>query len=748
MGEIPKVSGPNYVPPGDSNPHNEGNIGQGPGIFKMDNMVRFQNEPDPVDPNLDAAIANRSMFRTGESLSVEQVVGAETPQELFDGLRSILKRAEDGNVPGELEDRYGLTRVFGMMHERMDVLKITPDEMKQKGYITNYDKTTGVAFPKKRKYASLALSIEEEPVIVEDRNGIKRQIDVDVTYNFGTLEQRKELAGAYEKAVTELETRVIIGSQLGLRLNPETRDSLETLVVYLRGGRTSKFRAEHLKSLFNLPDVEELGKNPESRKMGDQIEEAMFCNLVMLNCGTKEKMEDLLDRPGSKYLIAKMAKEHENRTDKAYTYDDWIKDNVGDYKKWASLDASVLADGTKLEARGPETYKNEKRGTLTKWSNIAAEYDENFGGDEEKKFIEETIGGLVGSIEASWIAASMMRVTGTYTSEGYLALKNGPSGEFRSKLSLGEDGFISGDDTGKFWSYMQSVKEGTKGRNSFLADMVGKIPDMAMNLFDWCQVKVKLDNGVMVNRSIWDAWLGTAKDKDILDILTLKPTDNKTKEEGYHRLGDIDFKSLRRDFHGKFATMQWLMGSGERPTGVLPEAWRTEFKPDDFKLVELKKIRKYVGIVFNPTILTKGSTHRFDTSKDTILKRNFLRNLMIARIHSFSFSSGVLNSGKNMFDSSTGKTEVLDPVWIRAVIKEILKEIPRNEYELKKHYIDENVVIKSLGKGGTGGTRKDVVELLNDPFLPEKAEEGLSYEMINGKPGYYVGKVTGKNYFG
>lgn len=730
--------GPNYRVPGPPNIHNEGNISQGPSMFRKD-LARFQNQDaEPIDPNLAGEIAARSNFRAGESLSMEQIAFAESPQELFEGLRATLKRIEDGNVPGSLEDHYGTTRLFGIMRERADLLRMTPKELIDKKWLLDYDAATGIGTPKKRSHASLALSIEETPIRVQDDKGRDRGTVIDIKYNFGTPEKRAELAKAYDRAIAEVEVRAIMGEQVGLRLNPEVRDGLETLVVYLRGGRMPKFKAPHLEAIFNLPDVKDLEKKPENVKLGDQIEEAMFLNLVMLKSGTKKQMKDLLERPGSKFLIAKMAKEYQDkRGGLAYTANDWIQNNIGDVEKWTPDDKREL-----------DTYKKEVelglREKLTKHSNIAASYGDpgDMGGDDENNFIETTVGGLVGSVEASWIAATMMRVTGAYASEGYVALPNGTSA-----LQLGEDGFISSDDTGKFHAYMQVLKEGLKGRSSFLKDMIGKIPDMSMNLFDWAQVKVKQPDGSIVSRSIWDAWLGTVGGKPITDILTNQPVKGKlTKEEGYHRLGSLNFKSLRRDFHGKFATIQWLIGSGERPTGVLNEALKTDFKLEDFTLNNLKKINKYIGIVFNPIVMTQGSTHLYDTSNLKIVQRNFLRNMMIARIHSQSFSMNILNATIKLFNADGKDFEVPAPLFVKACVEEVLNNSPRTEAELMTHYIDTNKELRSLGKRsvqslGTenSGTSADVVAVLNEKFVPiiEKEKDLVGH----------VGRVVGKNVY-
>lgn len=685
------------------------------------NIVDSMASPDP-DPMADA-IANRALLNSRESMSAEMAAFAGSPHELYVGFRGVLRRVEDGKVPNELENRYALTSLFDRMLERADNLRITPKELIEAGYVKKYDAKTGIGIPVRARYSSLCLDYDQEP----SERGYDK-----VTYFYGTPESRAECARAYDKGILEIETRTIIGAQLGLRLNPETRDGLENLVVYLRGGRTPKFKPDHLEVLYNLPSVNELGGDkPKSvekaRELGDQIEEATVCQLIMLNSGSKEKTEKFLKKPGVKFLIAKMAKEHADKTGNPYTYDQWIRDNIGDLSKW-----------TDDKDRNIGTFKDEaKKGYrkgLTKHSNIPASYEDPDGisGDEEDDFIEKTIGGICGSVEASWIAWSTMQVTGTYASEGYVAL---PNGQFA--LQLGEDGNIAGDDTGKFRSHLQVLKEGLKGRSSGLAGMIDKIPDMAMNLYDWAQVKVVQPDGTTVYRSIWDAWLGTEGNQPILDILTRKPVPGKfTKEEPYHRLGDLNFKSLRKGFHAKFATMQWLMGSGERPTGVLNEALRTDFKSEDFSLVSLKKINKYVGIVFNPLVMSQGSMHLYDITNNKLIAKNFMRNLMIARVHSFSFSLGILGSVKRLFNPLVKESDVPDPVWIRAAIKEILKDNPRTEAELKAHYIDENRVIRKLGEGGTSGYSKDVEALLKDDFGLDEGDLTTS-----------VGRVTGKNSF-
>lgn len=654
---------------------------------------------------------------TRESVDTELVLFPEGPAELFSALRRIIARNDDGNVPQELQNRYEVSNMFARMTEKRDALKITPERLESEKMLLEYDSKTGRGVVRRSVYNSYAIYSEK----------VKKGGRYEIVHNFGTPEKRAEMAKTYEKATMELAARTVIDGQIGLRLNPETRDGLENLVVYLRSGRTPKFKPEHLETIFNLPSVSELSTDkPKSvekaRELGDQIEKAVFCQLVMLNSGSKEKMENFLKRPGAKFLIAKMAKEQ------GCTYDQWVKDNIGELDKWTD-DADRKTDTFKIET------KLGYRSGLTVHSNIPASYEDPDGidGDEENTFIDKTIAKLCGGSEASWIAWSLMQVTGTYASEGYVALRNG-----QFVLQLGEDGLIAGDDTGKFRAHLQVLKEGTKGRSSGLKGMIGKIPDMAMNLFDWAQVKVEQSDGTVIYRSIWDAWLGTASGIPIKDVLTGEDVpDKSTLEEPYHRLGDLNFKSLRKGFHGKFATMQWLMGSGDRPTGVLNEALKTDFRTEDFSLVALKKINKYAGIVFNPIVLTQGSTHLYDTSNYKMVAKNFMRNLMIARVHSFSFSYGIWSSVKKFFGASVDE-EVPDAAWIRAVIKEVLKDNPRDEEELKKHYLDEVGQIKGLRSARRAD---DIDALLVEDFIPKDAPP--SYREL----AKHVGIIKGKNSF-
>jgi len=798
------------------------------------------------------AAASRSYLRSGESLNSELIATAESPAELFMGLRRLEGMLEDTIIPQGLSERYTPPRDATIMYEKSKSFEMTIEELQKLGIIIDGtykpykdgEKDTYIAQLKDDKFLSLALKVKQIPVyftkddgtVMKDQDGDPIERGIKTKIIVGSPEQRAENAKANEMGAKELGARDVMGEHIGLRINEEVRDSYETMSAYMHGGRVPKFTTEQLRTLFNMPSLKELREGKElekSHELGDQLEEAMFCYVVMLSSNSKERMLDLLKRPGATDLIFKMAEKRQAvlRKEKGdpnlkYGYDDWRKEFVGDVDSWVpDYDPSVRTVTTadkegkyKKSRELGKTWRYEAtsiaegglgvRGKLTRWSNIAA-WEGNpgeFGEDKEDAFIIDLIGKeIVDSVEASWIAATFLRVIGAYSSEGFAALPDGTS-----LLPLGEDRYISGDDFGKAYALMFNCKEGKAGRPSGLKDMIGKIPDLAINLFDWAQVVVgeeeivQKDGSVIKlekRRSIMDAWLGTAKQlkrslltgeeiKTVvdpvsgeliaLDLVTGKPIElqgtqyirsegikigtrkdekgNLTDviglkaivpEEGYTSLGKLAFKSLPRRFHGTYTVMQWLMGNGEKPTGVNIEALKTDVEYDDFKLNSLKKIKKYVGIVMNPVVLSKGSMHLYtDPIGDAkIIQKNYFRNLMIARINSVSFAERVLNIPVKLFVPSGGTVEVPAPVLVRRFIEEALKPNPTNESEIKKRYVDENSELRKSSPGGTPGIAKDVYNILIEKFEPKPADSSPEARVTAEREKLlmnYVGKVTGR----
>lgn len=689
-----------------------------------------------------------------ESLHNEQISFAEEPQELFYGLREMERKMENGNIPHDLSEHWTPPRELSMMFERANMLKIKASELEKRGWIKNYDPETGVAEPKNPKYAFLAISITPYQD-KEDVDGHQFRV-TKYRHNFGketdTINERETLAKAYDKAVLELEARSILDQHIGVRRSLRFRDNLEGLTALMHDGGMPYFTTDHLTALFNMPDVDEMASKPDNHLLGDQLEEAIFLNLVMLNSGTKDKMKSFLERPGAQHLMAKLAKEKAEREGLVgYTTDDWIHENIGyingykwkdsqskEHDGWVENEKRDLKktwrEEQKCEIKEKDGKVNHLRGELTKWANIIAWGGKTaeFSTNDENAFLEH-IDKLVGSKDASWLAATLMRDIGAYGSEGYVAIKG------QTLLPLGEGRYLSGDDTGKYRTYMFNLKEGFKGQSSGLKDMIGRIPDMAMNLFDWAGVKVSdlpLDkDGAVQRRSIWDAWLGTVGGKPKIDLLTMKPVNSsnpemKTNFEPYHRLGDLDFGSLERDFHGSFTIMQWLMGNREGPTGVYVDAMKTNFRfEDDFTLDSLKKKIKYINIVMNPVVLTQGSQHLYANIDNscTAIKKNFFNNLMSARLNSASFAQTILPATSRLYTPTGGVVEVSQAKLVKLFIEEAQKDTEiQTEEQLIRHYVDENGRLRTVG----AGLGKEIAEIVDGAKFTDD-----------------VGRVVGKNCF-
>jgi len=822
----------------------------------------FGPEPNVNNDPLNDYI-NRQIGRV-EVVDVEQASHPKTTQEYYYGLRSIEAFLEDGNIPKEANDRWLPTRIHSAMYGKAKELGTPIRELVSRGWIVADEKLGGYKpNPDRPEYSSYAISFK--PVILNsertDKRGYRHKTEtVEYKYNFGEAtinrDPRKELACALEKGITEFQARSIMGEHISIRTSLRFRDSLEDLVSIMHGGGVSYFKGAHLSALFNMPGVEELAGGIELRpdqvalvsvkegepefdkeqkllkkedlikqefevkhELGDQVEEAMFLNLIMLNSSNKSRMERFLKRPGAIRLIDGLANKipdsevggveglnEDEKKKKKVGF--WITKYIGKVDDWVGDKDRILENDGKSRIKATWRTETElgKRGLLTKWGNIPAwgGNPSEFGANKELDFIEGAIGKAVGSKEASWLATTMMRVIGAYASEGYAVLPPAEDGKLKGKflLPLGEGRYLSGDDTGKFYANLFNLKEGLKGRASGLKDMIGKIPDMAMNLFDWAGVEVEGPeyphnwDGTLQRRSIWDAWLGTAE-QPLMDLLTgnmvevKRSVQNGTEkwvevvrevndkgqtiektqdldedttdrinrkmlkvgkalgvdgkdlkdeagleklflivpEEKGQRLGDLKFDTLEREFHGTFTIMQWLMGNGEGPTGVFSDAMKTDFRYEDFALQELKKKIKYIGIVMNPVILTKGSQHLYKDAGTSsgIIQINFFKNLMAARIRSSSFAQNILGGVIKFFDpEKKAHVDVSQAKLIEKFIDEAVNDNPKSVVELVKNYVDNNY---NLRRSGTTNEA--------DTFL----------EKSKGMFSSITGRVTGKNRF-
>jgi len=829
--------------------------------YSPDNKAGGVRGPEPNEDNdsLNDYI-NRQVGREMET-NMEMVTHPDNSYEFYDGLRTIQELQEDGNVPKEGQDRWSPSRIHTTVYFNAKNHGVPIEELKRKQRVVevvdNKGKHVGYK-PSKPKFVSYAISYKPVVTGQEIRGNYTRDV-IDYEYDYGESEERTnrriEISSAEKKGLTEYQTRLILGEHISIRTSLRFRDSLEEIVSVMHSGGVSYLKADHLKVFFNMPGVEELKngiklsdqdvqqinqeierKNTEKisrenrplteeekktitesikdklvveefekkHELGDQVEEAVFLNLIMLNSPNKTRMQEFLRRPGVIRLMARLADkdsslhintdglpEEEKVKLKAKA---WMLEHVGNVDGWEEDKNRILENDGKKRIRATWRIEAEsgRRKELTKWASISAwgGNPSEFSADKEVQFIEGAIGNNVGNKEAAWLSATLLRSIGTYASEGYAVIPPGPDGKMKLKflLPLGEGRYISGDDTGKFYANLFNLKEGLKGRASGLKDMIGRIPDMPMNLFDWAAVEVEGPeyppnwDGTLQKRSVWDAWLGTAEQplKNLLtggivevkkfktgnvekwyEVRMVTDADGQTKEqydeldadtswrlekgalkvgavtgkdgnslkdvngvekqflivpeEKGQRLGDLKFETLEREFHGTFTIMQWLMGSGEGPTGVFVDALKTSFRPEDFELNELKKKLKYIGIVMNPIILTKGSVHLYKDAGGSsgVIQNTFFDNLMNARKRSVSFAQNILggvikllnpNDVEHPISASTAKLADM-------AIEEAKKNAGMESVaDLVKHYIDENGYIRTKA-GELDG--KAIAEVIN-----------------------------------
>lgn len=540
-----------------------------------DSLPKIPGQPEK-NPLAEAYAAG--MAYSPESLNTELISHAASPVELYYGLREREEFKDYGLTAASLGNDYRDPSLFSAMFERWQTLRKTPAELQRRGWLVFYDEASGMGVLRSKRFGAQIIDREKVAEVQLPDGGTVMAVDI------GTPERRAGMEEAYKNAKLEFSSRTTAGEQIGVLLNLNVRDDLGTLVDW-QHGMQSTFKPEHLQSIFNMPSIRELEQlsdeqvTPkeikEKRELGDQTEEATLLYLIMLKSGSKQDMQDLLARPGAQYLVSKLAKEEEARRQEAapegttvtYTREQWVSEFVGDVDNWVDdMDRDIKTWRTERNDRSGVYATREfgKRGRLTKWANICAFAGDpgEMSTDEETHFIENEIGEAVGSVEASWVAATLLRDIGAFASEGYIALPNG-----KSYIPLGEFRYLTSDDRGKFFPYMFDIKEGFKNRSSGLGELIYRVPDMGMNLLDWAQVQVdgmyeKDETGALITndkgepkiarRSVWDAWLGTAEQPK-KDIVTGKYAEYGIQEANLDLKDDADKELVK---NGKFVLIE------------------------------------------------------------------------------------------------------------------------------------------------------------------------------------------------
>lgn len=667
----------NLTVPGQTDINKEGNIVQSRQSIDI-SQPNFDIKDQNQDPNADRAKkeaeleALRKYIGRVESPGELKLYSAKNAYEVFVALReTVLPPMEDAHRPRSMDMSYKPPSQRDVIAFRARDLSISIEELEKRGYIKKgtYNEETGVAEVTDEANGGYAMYTTYTQRINRELGSIESV----PTYHFGTKAERESLAEAYKVAGLELEARAIIGETVGVFMNLDARDNLERVVEWMHG-QAPKFKAEHLKALFNAPDLEELrlaqerynsqrenkDRKPEklNNELGKKIEYSMFLYAVMLHSGTKQEMKSFLRRPGSAEIIRQIIR----KSGEKITQEDWIKKNIGDVDKWM--------DNPTEETDFEEDVKNGVRGPVTVFGNIVAFKTSSgkvFSRDMERNYIEKTIGSIAGSVEASWVGVTFLKAIDTFSSQGHTILSDGSV-----VATLGEGRYMEPIDTQKFASFVWNFREGKKARTFGVHDQLGKTPDMLFDLFDWAQVAVQAETGEIIYRSIWDAWLGT-EEQDKLFIGTMsrnvienvvsindlgngwvriKCEDPKTGKietrKGVKKLGedpDKDYEITRKVYGdvvrsgGKVSVNERVpeepyheLGSldygslisdfhgvhntikwlnGREGAGVLSDAMSYTFDPSKIDQKLFLAQWKYITIGLNPVVQAKGSMHKF-----------------------------------------------------------------------------------------------------------------------------------------
>jgi hypothetical protein len=731
--------------------------------------VKMQVDPNK-DPKKEQELALRANRGRAEAAGEALLRIATKPYEVFYAIRTeVLPSMESGHKPDVLDSSYIPPSQLRTIDGRARDLSKSAKELQEMGLLLDdYDPESGYGTLVAEDISGYAIST----TYIQEINELTGRVELVPRYYIGKENEREELAEAYKTAGLELEARAIEGWWVGLFLNVGVRDDLPGLLDIMHKAST-KFKADHLKALFNLPGIKGLKDkpgailkeiegmpNPErNTEFGTQIEEGMFLTTLMLHSGSKQEMKGFLARPGAKVLITQIAAKS------GMSEDDWRGLYIGNVDNWVDnpKDTDYMQDVV-----GDNLRKVGNRGLLTMYGNIAAYKGINnkaFSVEKQTKFIEKSLGSAIGSVEAAWTAVTFLKSIDTYSARGHSFLP----GSEQVVATLGDWRYIEPTDTQKLYSLIWLLREGLKGRPSGLPDMLGKTPDMMFDLFDMAQVEVALPDGSVTSRSIWDAWLGTAEQVK-RDIRTMKPSrianivdivnrgaieqnSNKgvirmrvnnngvieeretygilsreggqdivtelVKEEGYHRLGDLNFHSLPPDFHGIHNTIKWL--AGRDGNGVMTATTETTFDPKKLTFDDIRKFWKYVSIVLNPLVLSKGSMHKFSFGgqgkpQDVIIdlseegsgvlvipnvdgkafdeiQHTFLNNLMLAKLNSEFFITQLAgDSFVKIPDVGGGGASRMDSIplhrYVKAVMELMNGPFPKNLTELRNWRVD------------------------------------------------------------
>lgn len=635
-------------------------------------------------------LAQQETYARG-SPELEVLRSAPAPELVISTVTELLEDFEDLEKQ-EAHDRYTLKPYYQTAGARArsfekdkdtllseGIIKIAKDEggnpityKNQPVYIT---KVLGYSIEnRQQKTTKSRRQVLEERVLNEAgevkevnwKERITGEEDVDEVPYYGTNKERERLARVYRRAEMMMVVRERLHNLYTYAYLPHTAD-LPGMVenFYLRyPGFTNK----HLKELFNLPDFAEFEESPENNLLGQRIDLALRLFYTVSQSEMKSKMENLMKRPGWKFVKDKLL-EFERESAETLGNEDFLRLPEEEQRKYAIEKWIGKVDKWEEdEKRGKDTTKEEvkggRRGFLTMFGNLYAK-----GNTNEREKISSLIGILVGDPVATRIADRFFKISGLAAEEGIERYSQHPNGipwkvvkdvaegsATKETKDDAKDSFqLAGepvtDDLAKIMNFRgYREKEMIKGRSGGPEETLEDFEKLTLSLFRFASSKTEYGW-----RSVLEQWWGypeegsmstesakrlgeidwevgpemreLVKGVEIEDLIpqpllkNLEKLDPESQEKKYLELMvgvikpgqlkglNIKEKESKIDIWKIYALMLYLAGRKEPMKGIYDFLYAEDFDPNSFLRKDFWKHKtKFLGIVRSAFIGSAGGS--------------------------------------------------------------------------------------------------------------------------------------------
>ena len=468
-------------------------------------------------------------------------------------------------------------------------------------------------------------------------NGKKRVV-IEEKFYFGTNEERRALARAFEVAADMFIIRERI--HLLYKIFDDHKADLDG-AVKLFFQRAPHLSNEIHQKIFRMPDISRIDfKKPETlnnQEFGERGDLAMRLLYVVGNCETKEKMEKLQATPGYERLrqvlqerLGTLEGEKEKKG-KALTQEERdmfdLDKLVGRVKDWKTKDERDPSKGGK----GAKVIEDEKkvRGELTVFGNVFAHESV----DNEASVVR-LIGEITGDPDAANVGHRIFKLWGLADELGMEQYSDYLPGaeEIKKWLDNVENGKasyeqwrkqarewlkyfavpgepVSSDFSKLFWTHLWRLKDILKDRPSGPVYTVDKVERLCLSLPSL--IRIETPYGF---RSIREAWWGAdgEEPRDLGEIEWAAITEpNKLIAEASQEMNKEDRpkdKPVRYGAWGLYTLFLFLAGEDnpiKRPWSFLNYE---EYNPQDFlkNMFFTSKI-KFLGITLNDLWRAEGN---------------------------------------------------------------------------------------------------------------------------------------------